>query len=200
MNRYIKAMQIGLAHEKDGISYHELLTKLETMLGEKMDSGAEKTFVVWFVENFTADNRKGNNQTILGNFNKYINIRNAKEDKGKLEHSEYLMVKKLLSKRHWLDGATAKQYLDYQELQDSRKAAIQAKKQSNVSIAIAIFALLVSTGFGIISLSNSPKPPYDVRVIDDISRTRQLEQDNSELREKLYKTELQIKVYEADSI
>jgi|SRR5690606_32637436 len=62
MNRYIKAMEIGLANEKEGISYFELLEKMQKDLGYTFNRSAEATFLSWFDENFES----------VGNFNRNI--------------------------------------------------------------------------------------------------------------------------------
>jgi hypothetical protein len=194
-NRYIKAMEIGLAHEKKGISYFDLLEKLNASMGEKMNVGAEKTFVVWFTENFSSDNFKRNNGDIVSNYVTYIIYRND-ETFNTDEINSAKNVERWLKKLHWLDGQAAKQYLDYQELVESRKAATQAKKQSNISIGIAIFALLVSSLLGIYSMGTAPKPPYDVKVIENNAQQKEVEQ----LKEELYRAEMMLEAYESDSV
>lgn len=188
-------MEIGLAHEKEGISFFDLLEKLNASMGENMNVGAEKTFVVWFVENFSSDNFKRNNGDIRSNYASYIRYR-SDETFNNHEINRAKNVEDWLNKLHWLDGQAAKQYLDYQELVESRKAATLAKKQSNISIGIAVFALLVSSLLGIFSMRTAPKPPYDVKVIENSIQSEELES----LKEELNKTKLLLETMVSDTI
>ena len=54
-NRYIKAMEIGLAYEDVGITYPNLINKIQQHTG-KMTLYAESTFYYWFIDNFSATN------------------------------------------------------------------------------------------------------------------------------------------------
>ena len=48
-------MEIGLAHEDIGITYIDLIDKLQEETG-KMSPYAESTFYYWFIDNFSATN------------------------------------------------------------------------------------------------------------------------------------------------
>ena len=52
MNRYIKAMEIGLANEENGISYFDLVYELHGSKEKCFSEGAEITFYSWFKNNF----------------------------------------------------------------------------------------------------------------------------------------------------
>lgn len=199
MNRYIKAMEIGLAHEKEGITYFNLLDKLNASMGEKMNVGAEKTFVIWFTENFSSDNFKisnGDIRTYFGTYTRYRDgalLHDSAENKAKT-------VEGLLKKLHWLDGQAAKQYLDYQELvesrqtaQEAREASREANKKADKSIRLAIWAIVVSAAVGISSIIVdlvAPKPPYDVKVIENTPIIDSLEKENNQLTVELHKVQM----------
>lgn len=194
-NRYIKAMEIGLAHEKEGITYPDLIEKLNNSTNEPMGSGAEKTFVVWFIENFSADNYKDSNRNIKEYFTFYLDHRNGKE----LSSAQRVVAKKTsrtLCKLYWLDGQAAKQYLDYVEYKSARESSQKAQVAAIISILIAA----ASFYFTYQATKETPKPPYDVKVIEDNSRAEQLESENVKLKDELYKAEMMLEAYESDSV
>jgi hypothetical protein len=184
MNRYIKAMEIGLANEKDGISYFDLVDQLENQLKYKFNYSAEYTFLSWFVDNFRYKGEYINKEIFIGNVDWFL-----KDKVGYGYASEYrsgvASVKYTLSQKFYLNGEAAKQYLDYLELKESRIAATQARKQSNFSIAIAIGAILISTILGWYTIRTAPQPPYDVKIMEDRTKTNELEKENEKLKEKL---------------
>lgn len=197
-NRYIKAMEIGLAHEKEGISYFDLVYELHGTKEKVFSKEAEFTFCNWFLENFDAID--GEVWPVLVNKSELFQKFLQHNERGGTYHNKGVDRKmyNFLDAPFFLKGNAAKQYLDYQELVESRKAATQAKKQSNISIGIAIFALLVSSVLGIYSMGTAPKPPYDVKVIENNTSTQQLEMENDNLREELYKAEMMLEAYESD--
>ncbi|MDV7138242.1 hypothetical protein R3X28_05110 [Maribacter sp. TH_r10] len=213
MNRYIKAMEIGLANEKDGISYFDLVEELEEALGYSMEAATEATFYFWFVDNYSTQNYeiklsiewKSDFQTYLDLKHMVVPMNMSKREKAQS------ISKRIKNVKWFLNGNAAKQYLDYQELQESRIAAKQASKQSNYSIGIAIGAIIMSTFLGAISIFSSPKPPFDVNILEDRNKLKQLERElqqlkidikkeNNELKERLYEAEMLIAVYESDSL
>ena len=200
MNRYIKAMEIGLANEERGISYINLIDKLQKDLGYKLSYSAELTFMEWFISNFTSDTV---NIDYHNNINKLRDYQ-SKRDGAKINPPKSLNADLMLQKlsiRHFLSGQASKQYLDYLELKESRLAATQARKQSNYSIGIAIAAIVLSGVLGIASLmyqTDNVKPPFDVKAIEDLTGKDKLFEENKELKEKLYKAELMISLYESD--
>ncbi|GBF18228.1 hypothetical protein C21_00385 [Arenibacter sp. NBRC 103722] len=196
MNRYIKAMEIGLANEEKGISYINLVDQMQNELGYKFSYSAELTFMEWFNSNFTSDMVKMDYYNNTGKLRDY----QSKRDGAKVNHNKSMnadIIRNILSVNHFLNGEASKQYLDYLELKESRIAAIQARKQSNFSIGIAIGAILISSVLGWYSIKIAPEPPYDVKVIEDKTRSKELEKENRELKEELFKAEIMVKVFEA---
>lgn len=207
MNRYIKAMEIGLANEKNGISYFDLLEQLEKGLGDKLGEGAEKTFVTWFINNFSSDVNKMSNNHIATNFTYYIKDKYGQDFAR--DYQPYVdSLKSDLNKKYWLDGTASKQYLDYLELQESRitannaqTASIEANKKAATSIKLAIGAIFASVLLGVYSIYSSPEPPYDVKIIEDNTRAIELEKVNEGLKKKndslskeLFKAEIMVRV------
>lgn len=183
MNRYIKAMEIGLESEKDGISYFDLLKQLNQSLGYKFESyGSEASFISWFLQNFSDGGGKAQNKYIENNKIWYWKL-NQGEEFAEEYKPHARAIKTYFEKKYWLDGQAAKQYLDYQELQESRKMAASAKKQSNISIIIATMALLASSGLGIYSIATTPKMPYHVNVVEDKNTSQKLDEVSNQLME-----------------
>lgn len=213
MNRYIKAMEIGLANENEGISYFELFNQLEFQLGYEFNTESQITFFYWFLDNFSS---RDLDLLKLDELRRDIHFFLANQGNNTIpENKKYLFtsVRAPLSKNWFLNGAAAKQYLDYQELvesrqtaQDAREASKEANEKAAKSIRLAIFAIVVSAAVGLFSIiidlvafSKSPVPPYDVNVIEDKSRAAQLEEENAELKEELYKAEMMLEAYESNS-
>jgi hypothetical protein len=209
MNRYIKAMEIGLAHENVGITYNDLISKIQEDSG-RMTIYAESTFYYWFVDNFSATNIES--KLYSGwktNFEYYYYFKHSiNKPKGNLTESGEVLYRQLDSVKWFLNGEASKQYLDYLELQesrqtaqDARKASKEANEKASKSIRLAIWAIVVSAAVGLFSIivdlvafSKSPVPPYDVKVIENDAQTKELE----EVKERLYKAEMMLEVYESD--
>ncbi|MBO0340945.1 hypothetical protein [Flagellimonas profundi] len=203
-NRYIKAMEIGLAHEKEGITYLELLSQIEYELGYKFSFGAESSFFEWFIDNFSIGIGKLNKNFYRRHFLRYLEDKQINDIDP--EFGSYKELMRILNESFRLDGHAAKQYLDYQELvesrqtaQDARKASTKANEKASKSIRLAIWAIVVSAAVGIssiiidwVALSNSPVQPYKVKVIEN----KELE----EIKEWLDKAEMMLETYESDSI
>lgn len=186
-------MEVGFS-KIEGIRYSDLKKQIETDMGRSMGRNTEAAFVLWIMEVFEPD---GSFPRFMPNYK--IAISNDVRS-GKLDSASRNFYNRF-SKTIWvIKGTTVKQYLDYIELQESRKAAIQAKKQSSISIWIAIFALVVSSVLGIYSMVTAPIPPYDVKVIENKTRVEQLEKENGELRDELHNTKMMLEAYKSDSL
>lgn len=76
LNRYIKAMEIGLNNEERGITYFDLVEELEKELNFKFGEQSKLTFLVWFSQNF----RKSDNDLTredVRNYRWYIKQNNG---------------------------------------------------------------------------------------------------------------------------
>ncbi|MBW8241476.1 hypothetical protein K1F50_01600 [Muricauda oceani] len=193
-NRYIKAMEIGLAHENEGISYFDLVYELHGTKEKVFSKEAEITFFKWFQDNFDCEGPSWSHINNNLEFKNYL-TRN--------ENSKHYHVKdhdvnlhNLLNNLFFLKGSGAFQYQEYLELVESRKTAAEAKRQSNISIGLAIGAIIISIVFGIISLLST----QNVKIMEDKTRTQQLEKENGQLKEELYKAEMMLEAQVSDSI
>jgi hypothetical protein len=195
MNRYIKAMEIGLANEDEGITYNDLVKELEVFYGRKMTIHAESTFYYWFVDNFSATNEALKNQSGWKSYflHYYYFKNNIKKRESNLTKSGVDLFKQLDNIKWFLNGQAAKQYLDYVELTDARKQAKQTSYFSIISILIAVTAI----GIGIFQNNDNPQPPYDVKIIEDNTKVKELQKENDNLREELHKAEMMVRVLEA---
>lgn len=104
-------------------------------------------------------------------------------------------IKTILNYKYWLNGEASKQYLDYAEY----KAARKSSRKATFFAIISVFIAAGSFWFTYYVAKESPKPPYEVKVIEDNTRPQLLEKENNRLREELYKAERRLRVYESDS-
>ncbi|MGS2738773.1 hypothetical protein [Sinomicrobium sp. M5D2P17] len=157
MNRYIKAMEIGNAYEKEGITYYELKDKLRI----EFDVNSETTFVKWFMKYFdTAIDytiRTPINTSYLNELTYQFILKNHNCE------GRFQIIQKTLESKSFLTGEASKQYLEYIELKESRessKLAIEkaeesiklAKKSTNLArwaLIIAIITSVISIVFSI---------------------------------------------------
>lgn len=196
-NRYIKAMEIGLANEKDGISYFDLVYGLHGTNGKVFARDAEYTFYKWFRENFDCIENVWD-KDVLDLDHRFWNYLVKNEGFGSY-HSDGVDrgLHRILQNPFFLRGAASKQYLDYVELKESRKAAMEAKRQSNISIVLAIAAIIISAILGLVSLYST----QDVKVIEDNMQTMEqgnmdLKQKNDSLTKELYKANMMVRSLE----
>lgn len=198
-------MKIGIAKEDEGLTYFDLIKEMDKLKGKPMGKEAEITFFYWFVENFQPRERSRNNGDLGTSF---FNWRMKNNDN---YHSDMgaIMDRSLLSElnlKWFLKGQASKQYLDYEELQESRNAAknaqiasIEANKKAATSIKLATVAIILGMVTGLIPLfvqKNYPQPPFDVKVIEDKTKVQELQNENNKLKEELYKAEMMVKVLE----
>lgn len=202
MNRYIKAMEIGLANEDEGINYITLEQQVQESLEKPFSKAARSTFAYWFVENFSYENGKYELNSFRANWESYYKYLDG--------NHEYLRshtyIESFLIRRYFLDGHAAKQYLDYVELTDARKQAKKTTWFSIASIVIAVIAILIGV-FNKNEIPLPPKPPYDVKIIEDNTKVKELEKnlqqkdkEVEQLREELHKAEMMVRVLEETSI
>ena len=181
-------MEIGLANEETGITYIALEQQVQEALGKPFNKAARSTFVYWFVENFSYENGKYEPKTFRAHWEGYYKYLDG--------INEYLgphnVIKSFLIRPYFLDGHAAKQYLDYEELQQSVKSANSARNWAIISIIVALTAI----GISAYSVFASPNPPYDVKIIEDKTKVKELQNENDQLKEKLYKAEMMVKVLE----
>lgn len=194
-NRYIKAMEIGLSHEEEGISYFDLVAELETKQGEPFIQSAYITFYYWFVENFTTTH---SDLMKLDGLKRDIHLYfgyKSQKNLDKTRQEKLAGIEATLKVKWFLKGTASKQYIDYVEYKAARKSSVRATYLASFSILIAIASFYLTYQ----SSKETPRPPYDVKVIEDKSRAEQLERENGELRDELYKAEMMLEAYESDS-
>ncbi|WP_318310072.1 hypothetical protein [Flagellimonas crocea] len=204
-------MEIGLAHENEGITYPDLIDKIQQHTG-KMTLYAESTFYYWFIDNFSATNIETKNFSgWKPQFQYYYYFKHGiDKPKSNLTESGESLFRQLEKIKWFLNGEAAKQYLDYKELvesqqtaQDAREASKEANEKATKSIRLAIASIVISGIVGVASIIidlAAPNPPYDVNVIEDKTKAEQLENENQRLKEELYKVEMMLEAYESDSL
>lgn len=136
---YVLAMEIG-SQFPDGITFDELVTKIENKSGKKISTNARYGLVEWFVEAFTTDDQiRGLSHKPFETYHTMIPsyFRN-KRDIYELAYKDFQLAKFVLS------GNTFKQYIDYLELKESREQAKKANRTAIISIIIAMITLVIS--------------------------------------------------------
>lgn len=190
---YVMAMEIG-SEFPDGITFNELVTKIENKLGKKISKNARYGLVEWFVGAFTTDDQiRGLSHKPFETYHTIIPsyFRN-KRDMYALAFQDFQLAKFVLS------GNTFKQYVDYLELKESREQAIKANRTAQISIWIAMITLAVSILYPLFS-EPTPKPPFEVKVIESKVQNEKLEQEIKTLKVELQKAEMLISTHTLDS-
>lgn len=184
-------MEIGLAHEENGIDYFELAKQLQESLGYKFSYSSEHTFLSWFIDNFSYKGGKIDKDRLNNSFEWFLKDKEGVEFATEYQ-SGVATVQYTLGQKFFLNGQASKQYLDYVELQDARKNAKQSSGLAIFSIFVAVAAILI----GVLQNIGNPKPPYDVKVIEDKTRNKVLQKENQKLKEELYKAEMMVRILE----
>ena len=144
-NCYIRSLKLGF-NNADGISMKDVVEQLNIDL--EKDIAFKITYTKWFFENFETK--------ISSNFPtfrfKYDNI-NA-------------MIESLGKHKAFLKGDALNKYIDYLELERTRKASRTAVWVSVISILLAIGAIITP-----IVVDRTPHPPFDVKVINPTDLT-----------------------------
>lgn len=193
MSIYIKAIEIGLENEVEGISYHELKRRLENELSITMSPKREMAFMTWFVNNFdTVTSRHLRSPSFLDTICKYVL---SDEKEGHTYEKGY----DIQLKNTFYVGSTAiKQYNDHKELKLARKSAISAKYWAVVATILAIGSLVVTTK------STISKDAKLVEVVNAVDNSK-LELELGEVKELLQSSikeqiELNARLVKNDSI
>ncbi|WP_228235893.1 hypothetical protein [Allomuricauda sp. M10] len=187
---YLKAMEIGYSHPY-GIKYFDLKKKIEEETNIVFNPTMEPTFMKWVGDYFdsTYYSKEDLNQDIEYSISFFRDVLKV--------NKKYEQAYNSFSFRAWvIKGETVKHYLDYLELQESRKTAIEAKRQANVSTWLALGAIIISIVLGLVSLLYT----QDVRIVENNPRVEQLEKENVRLKDELYKAELMLDAYESDTL
>lgn len=190
MNIYIKAMEIGNRSTK-GVLYKNLKAMIENDLKFEFDRELELVFIEWLLNNFKCTTLNGASfVNVLHRLKQYFsgNIGDAKENQITYEQFEV--------RTFYLKGETMKQYLDYLELKESREQAKRAFYFSIGSIALAIVSIIFTWYIS----SHEPKPPYEVKVIENQVNHTKLTNEIDSLRNELGKASMMIDIYEEDAL
>ena len=173
----------------NGLKYSWLKKEVEKKIGEPLSPDAEYAFIDWVSEYFSCTDFE---DLELNNKLRWIK-HHLLLSSGNVERfdSSY----KAFNNAYWvMKGITTKQYLDYLELKESRKNA----KWATIFAILSILIATVAIGIGAYQSAKAPKPPFEVRVIEDKSGMNELEKENKQLKDSLYEAKLLIAVYESE--
>ncbi len=209
-NIYIKAMEIGYTNP-DGLTYKELKESVENELGINFTYTIERAFIKWVLDSFDSVYDTDNTKTeVIRNSLSYL------REPDRLDPSYQRTYNNLENNTLSIKGSIVKQYIDYLELKESRETARDAKESAKIanglaskSVKLALWALILSGAFGLISAivgiwsvtsSSKPiEPPYDVKIIEDKSGVKELQRENDSLRNEIYEANILIDSYESKS-
>tara|TARA_R110001583_G_scaffold24456_6_gene89219 strand:+ start:45797 stop:46447 length:651 start_codon:yes stop_codon:yes gene_type:complete len=130
-NIYIKALEIGFENETTGISFNEIVEKLDIESGFTKSLVFKSNFTIWFYTNFF--NPKGEANVKLNNSgtSTYVITPDTLKD-----------LDKCKAEKSFIKGEATQKYIDYLELKEARESAQTARKFSILSIIIASIAIL----------------------------------------------------------
>jgi|SRR5690606_16538487 len=167
-NRYIIAMEIGNENEGNGVTYHELVKELEKRRGEPLTKYGECTFMQWFLENYSTPS-KPKDINLMYRYKyciEYVKQKHGENFADEIKSSISKYKKNVLDIKTFLNGDASKKYIDYLELVEARQSSKKAIKKANTSIWIAIITMFISIVFSIWNINTQPKPPLEVKVIN----------------------------------
>lgn len=159
-------MQIGSENLDNGITFPDMITRLEEDFNSKSDirvltsTDSKFNFVLWFVDNFSCTKTYYQRQNSDFRFNVIFFYRHMKgisltddeiqyytENKNvvdskftQTDHRKYhtdVYIKEFFKQSFFLNGSTNKQYIDYLELVESRESSQQALEKADESIKLA---------------------------------------------------------------
>ncbi|MEJ4087487.1 hypothetical protein [Galbibacter orientalis] len=190
MNIYIKAMQIGSDNLIEGITYPEMITKLEDEY--KLNTlVSEVNFLRWFLDNFSDYNKSLSSSDAEDNLIKdyqffYTNMNGEYLSELRLKyfstlyppshmenHKEILVensIKRFREQKYFLNGNTNKQYIDYLELSEARQSSKDSILYAKGALVIAIVTSVISICITLFKEEPKyPQPPYDVKLNEPIN-------------------------------
>ncbi|NQU85153.1 MAG: hypothetical protein HQ541_05270 [Mariniphaga sp.] len=145
-NIYIQTLKLGFENP-DGISLNEAVSKLNIDLS---NSNFKVNYTIWFYSNFYHPVVEG---YVIGS--RVIKGANNRISKTTIE-----TVSNSNSDKSFIKGDAVNKYIDYLELERTRKNSRTAAIYSTISIVIATIAIIISVAL-------SPKQPYEVKIVDD---------------------------------
>jgi len=140
---YFETLKLGYENP-NGISYNDIVKKLDLKFSDK---NSQFNFIIWFYSNFY--NSKAEPWM--------ASHRNADSVLHLLKPEFFEKFTSANTENSYIKGDSLSKYIDYLELENTRKSSTQARNFSIISIALAIIAVFIQ-----FFSSNYPKPPYEV--------------------------------------
>lgn len=155
-NIYLEALKIGSKHlNKDGISYNQMVDALNDdrvkkvkPIEEFIGNGFTKYFRYWFYKNFynyDVQSTDDDNRAVLNSF-LHVDVHT------RIQHPSPEYHFSLDETRSFLKSEALSKLLDYEELQQARKAASEARSASEIAQKYATKALTWTKIIGIASI------------------------------------------------
>lgn len=158
---YFDTLKLGFEN-KNGISLNEVVERLNI---DFSDITFETNFTIWFYSNFYNSKLESLivGQVTAINSDYRINERNIETK-----------VRKYNTEKSYIKGDAVNKYIDYLELEQTRKSSRMAFKFSIASIIIATLSIITPIIF-----VHNPRPPYEVIITNDRNKTTNGKFDNS---------------------
>ncbi|MCX6220823.1 MAG: hypothetical protein NTZ69_07525 [Bacteroidia bacterium] len=158
---YFETLRLGFENT-NGISFNEVVERLNIDLS---NITFETNYAIWFYSNFYNGNIESLivAQGIATNSDFRINERNLET-----------RVRKHNSEKSFIKGDAINKYIDFLELERTRKSSTTATVISLISVAIAISSIVIP-----IMYNHNPQPPYEVIITNDRNNTANSKFDNS---------------------
>ena len=158
-NIYIKTLKLGVDNS-DGISFNEIIDKLNINIS---DDSFKLNFTIWFYSNF-------HNQ----NIERYVVGLNFPNSDSRISSKTIDEISNHYDEKCFIRGDAVNKYIDYLELERTRKSSKNAVIIASFSFLIAIASIIIPIKF-----PQYPSPPYDVIITNDRNQTTEEELDNT---------------------
>lgn len=160
-NIYINSLRTGFYNSSKGISFDEVVAELNIDLS---DISFKLNYTTWFYSNFYHPNVE---KYVIGSQNNPTSSYRIKID-------TIDIISKNNNTKSYIKGDAVNKYIDFLELDRTRKSSRMAFWLSIASIIIAITSVVIPIIF-----IHNPKPPYEVIITNDRNNTTNGKFDNS---------------------
>lgn len=147
-NIYVKVLELGYKNHSIGISFDEVINELNIDLSNEL---FEINFAHWFYSNFYNENFE---YSILAQKNSTFDVHHFNKH-------NYKNSKKHNKEKSFIKGDSLNKYIDYLELQRTRKSSRNATVISMLSMLIAVASIIIPRIY-----PKNKEPFYNVEITD----------------------------------
>jgi hypothetical protein len=157
---YLETLRLGFENP-NGISFNQIVKELNIDLS---DISFRTNYTIWFYSSFY---NRGTERLATGN-------RIAINTSYKISEHNINEIEKHNDTKSYIKGDAINKYIDFLELERTRKSSTTATIISLISVAIAISSIVLPFVY-----DHNPKPPYEVIITNDRNNTTNSKFDNS---------------------